>query len=76
MSASAWPNLPVFGESAEVVRHHVGQHPCEADCIVIRCPCDITRVIVCTGCREPIFFAVRPWVWCEHAQAMWQERVA
>lgn len=60
------------GASEEVIRHHAEQHPCPAETNVreVDCPCGATRALVCDGCREPVFIAVRPGTWCEHAQQL------
>lgn len=61
-----------IGASEEVIRHHASEHPCPpgvpADERV--CPCGSTVAICCGRCEEPVFVAVQPGSWCEHAEEL------
>ena len=60
------------GASPEVLRHHAAQHPCrDAETFEVLCPCGSCVAICCAECRDPVFLAVLPGSWCEHAQELW-----
>lgn len=59
-----------LGSSDEVIRHHASQHPCDSGSTRIECPCGDTIAIICDHCHEPVFVAVQPGTWCEHAQEL------
>ena len=58
----------MIGASREVIEHHIKQHPCgNVAALNLFCPCRITVVLVCQGCGENVFAAVKPKRWCVHA---------
>lgn len=56
--------------SREVLGRHIEMHPCRAGTHQLVCPCGNTVVLVCDACEEPIFMAVAPSTWCEHAREL------
>jgi hypothetical protein len=66
--------MPRIGASPEIIRHHLSHHPCkDAHPIEVLCPCGNAVAILCSECGDPMFLAVNPEVWCDHAQTFYRE---
>lgn len=63
-----------LGASTEVMLHHLAEHPCKnAHALEYPCPCGCAVAILCSECGEPLFLAVDPEEWCEHAEVAYRE---